>query len=86
MIRVTVYAGPSATDERESSVVGHVADDADVHELLRQIGLEWKTADYFPQRQVVITLDPVNEDEAERASIKASVKEAAAHLEQTGLL
>jgi hypothetical protein len=40
-----------------------------VHEVLREVGLEYNTADYFSTRQVVIVLDPEqpDSDQARRA-------------------
>ncbi len=62
--KVTVYAGPNG--ERSPSIVVHDTDsDGPVEEILRKIGLEYKTADYFPERQVVIVVDPVNTDAGE---------------------
>jgi hypothetical protein len=83
-IRVTVYAGESAWpgEQRPGSVVAH--NDADVAEVLRHIGLEYKTADYFPGRQVVITIDPIPADDSQ--DVRAKVREAAIALEETGLL
>lgn len=85
MIRITVYSGPSTTDERPPAVSTRTVADVDVDDELRKIGIEWRTADYMPQRQVVITLDPVTTDD-ERAKLRANVRAAAEYLEQTGLL
>lgn len=84
MIRITVYAGPAARGGREASTVEHVVDDRDVHEQLRLIGLEWKTADYFHERQVVITLDPIPTGDS--SDVRLRIREAADALERTGLL
>lgn len=84
VIRITLYSGPSDTDDRQDAVSVHLVDEADVHERLRQIGLEWTTADYMPQRQVLIALDPVVPND--RAEIKQRVRAAAVALEETGLL
>lgn len=86
MIRMTVYAGASPADETgpyEPSVVVRTVRERDLSEELRKLGLEWKTADYFPTRQTVITLDPVPD---ERLNVQALVREATDKLERTGLL
>jgi hypothetical protein len=67
MIRIQVYAGSKSADDHEQrppTIVdhGHIAE-SQVHEVLRHIGLEYKTADYFPERQVIIVLDPVIEQD-----------------------
>lgn len=59
MQKITVYAGPSSTDSRPQSVADW--SEYDPEEALRRIGLEYKTADYFSQRQVVIVIDPADE-------------------------
>lgn len=65
MIRITVYAGVSETDERPPSVKRHEPlPEQYVAERLGTIGLEWKTADYFQTRQVVIVLEPVADADA----------------------
>jgi hypothetical protein len=85
LTRITVYAGPSGEDPRESSVAFQVVANSDVSEHLRMLGLEWRTADYMPQRQVVITLDPI-EPEHRKEDVKIQVRAAAEALERTGLL
>lgn len=84
-IRITVYAGESSWEgeQRPGSVVVH--DHADVGEVLRHIGLEYKSADYFPGRQVVITIDPIP-DNSDSDDVRRKVREAAIALEGTGLL
>lgn len=60
MPHIQVFAGHSNNiDERPPSakIHGYVAE-SEVNETLRQIGLEYKTADYFTSRQVVIVIDP----------------------------
>lgn len=86
MIRITVYAGPATADVLGglSSTKVHEVEDSAVHEILRSIGLEWKTADYFPRRQVVITLDPVVDEP--KAKIRELIRDAALALEETGML
>lgn len=86
MIRITGYAGESPTDtERPGSVkVYGPFEDCDVNEALRQIGLEWKTADYMTQRQVVLVLDPVEDDK--QPDVRGLVRKAAEMLEETGML
>lgn len=85
MFEIIVYAGPSDTeDDREASTCRHFAEAADVHEKLRQIGLEWKIADYMTSRQVVITLRLA--DDMRDPDVQAKVREAAIALEATGLL
>lgn len=65
MIRITVYSGNSETDQRKGTISAYIVGDSEVSEHLRQIGLEWKQADYMTQRQVVITLDPIGVQEEE---------------------
>lgn len=61
MPHIQVFAGHSTSEEDlrppSAKVHGYVAE-SEVHETLRQIGLEYKTADYFPHRQTVIVIDP----------------------------
>lgn len=84
MIRMTIYAGSAGRgDPYEPCVTTHLVAERDVSEKLRTIGLEWRQADYFPDRQTVITLDPVSDDGTD---VKALVREAASKLERTGLL
>lgn len=87
MIRLTVYAGPRPDDGGlyKPSVSSRLVDECELSEELRQLGLEWKQADYFPQRQTIIALDPVP-DEIDEPDVRARVREAAAALEGTGLL
>jgi hypothetical protein len=84
-IRITVYAGhsldPTDTNYEPSTTVRTVSE-RDVSETLRQLGLEWRQADYFPGRQTVITLDPV----ADAVDVRGEVRKAAEALERTGLL
>jgi hypothetical protein len=68
MHRIQVYAGhvdgPHDDNTRPASAKDHGYVEArDVHEVLRQIGLEFKTADYFTERQVIIVIDPQVEAE-----------------------
>lgn len=85
MIRITVYSGPSDTDrDRPPAITQRETPETQVHEVLRQIGLEWKGADYMTQRQVVITLDPVPAQAD--IDVKDQVRLAAEALERTGLL
>lgn len=78
MIRITLYSGPSDTDTREAAISLRTVDTKDVSETLRQIGLEWKNADYMGSRQVIITLDPVVElkDSAEFKKAIDDLREA----------
>lgn len=85
-IRITIYAGHSLdpTDVNyEPSTTVRTVSERDVSETLRQIGLEWRQADYFPGRQTVITLDPVRDDAVD---VRGEVRKAAEALERTGLL
>lgn len=87
MIRITIYAGPGdpgRTPSYEASTSERIVAERDVSEELRQIGLEWRQADYFPTRQTVITFDPVTDPS--EPDVKALVREAAIKLEETGLL
>lgn len=86
MIRVTVYAGPAVADDDgpyEASTVQHIVAERDLSEWLRNLGLEWRQADYFPGRQTVITFDPIEPD---RSNVRAKIREASIALEDTGLL
>lgn len=83
MFRVTVYAGPSETDDRPSSVAQYEVSHDDLGEKLRHIGLEWKTADYMPQRQVIIAINPIPAHEQTMTHVRAKVREAAIALEET---
>jgi hypothetical protein len=88
VIRITVYAGPSldpAETHYEPSVTERTVDESDVSETLRQLGLEWRQADYFSGRQTVITLDPVVTRPDVR-DVRDEVRNAAEALERTGLL
>jgi hypothetical protein len=92
MQKITVYAGPSTTDKREVGVSDW--SEYGPEEALRRIGLEYKTADYFPQREVVITiqpdsdlmLDPVTAEihRLRRALIASGVKEGLVDAIQKG--
>lgn len=84
MIRISIYTAPTENDCRGGAISTRVVSENDVSEVLREIGLEWKTADYMSQRQVVLTLDPVRENEVRE--IKTAVRAAAQALEDTGLL
>lgn len=86
-IRITVYAGEGPDDGglHKPSVVSYFTSASEVHETLRQLGLEWKQADYFPARQVVITLDPIASPNQED-NVREKVRAAAEALEDTGLL
>ena len=78
MIRIIVHAGDGPADE--ISARGPSSQDWSEHgpeEALRRIGLEYKQADYFPTRQVVIVLTPELDEPSSRA---------ASALEETGLL
>ena len=93
MIRITIYAGlgedkteGEAPHFYEPSVTARTCAEADVHEELRQIGLEWRTADYFPTRQTMIVLDPVPDEPPSMAAVQSKIRAAAASLEGTGLL
>ena len=93
MIRITIYAGLGEDASRgeashfyEPSVTSRTCSESDVHEELRQIGLEWRTADYFPTRQTVIVLDPVADEPPSMAVVQSKIRDAAASLEGTGLL
>ena len=82
-----MFAGPSPDDEDgpyDASTSVRTVDTRDVSEELRKLGLEWRQADYFSGRQVVITLDPITE--VDTTDIKRKVREAVAVLEETGLL
>lgn len=84
MTRITVYAGPA----KGTDAIPTVRDWSEhgPEEALRRIGLEFKQADYFGHRQVVIVLDPVDANEATMDVIKGKVRDAAGLLEETGLL
>lgn len=87
MIRITIYAGPgdpSKTPNYEATTTERVVSERDVSEELRQIGLEWRQADYFPTRQTVITFDPVPDQR--EPDVRALIREAASKLEETGML
>lgn len=88
MIRVTVYAGASPRDTEdgpyEPSVGTCWVEERDLSEHLRKLGLEWRQADYFPDRQTVITLDPAPHPRS--PDVGALVRKAAETLEETGLL
>lgn len=68
----------------EEGVSYRSCDAAGVHEELRQIGLEWKTADWAHGQQVVITIAPHVEEN--NAGLREQVRQAADLLERTGLL
>jgi hypothetical protein len=75
MYKITVYAGKSNSDARPPSIHDWSDEEGPV-EALRKIGLEYKGADYFHSRQVVIVIDPVqpsDEDKLER--LKQDIKE-----------
>ena len=63
MPKIQVFAGHS-DDEQDDNVRPPVGQNhgyvalSEVNETLRRIGLEYKQADYFPNRQVVIVIDP----------------------------
>lgn len=86
MIRMTIYAGPGPDDGGlyKPSVSSRLIDERELSEELRKLGLEWKQADYFSQRQTVITLDPM--PAAGEIDVQARIREAATALEGTGLL
>lgn len=89
MIRITIYAGPHPDDELLTSSYKPTVSvmevrDGDVSEELRKLGLEWRQADYFPNRQTVITLDPL--PEAKQQDVEGLVRKAAELLEETGML
>jgi 2'-5' RNA ligase len=85
MIRITTYAGPPLhpNDVRGGTIKDWTEDGPE--EALRKIGLEYRVADYFPNRQVVIVLEPV-EDQSELEQIRQRVRTASEALENTGLL
>lgn len=87
LFRVTVYAGPSETDDRDPSVKVHEMSTGTIDETLRMIGMEYRGADYFPTRQVVITIDPVTTDDRNFQTAKRKVEEAHLLIEEaSGLL
>lgn len=82
MIRITVYSGPARDDMRPSSCTMRITEETEVHEELRKIGLEYKNADYMPQRQVVITLDPVAVTAEDADPLKVVLKGAVDKIEE----
>jgi hypothetical protein len=85
-IRITVYAGRDENEARPPTTIAHEpVPMCDVHEELRRIGLEYKQADYFSTRQVLIVLEPV-EPRAPLRDVQSKIREAAMALEGTGLL
>lgn len=84
VIRIIAYAGPSGTDERPSSVVDWSEEGPE--EALRRIGLEYKTADYMSQRQVVIVLTPEKDEDPDWEVAKKMVRRAVNQIQETGLL
>lgn len=84
MPKIEVFAGSStnAYDKREASTVNHGnVHNRDLADQLFRIGLEYKTADYFPNRQVVIVITPESTVPPE---IQQKIKAAAEALEATG--
>lgn len=60
MPTIQVFAGHAdGEDKRPPSVKNHgYIPESNVTETLRQIGLEYRTADYFGNRQVIIVINP----------------------------
>lgn len=86
MLRVNVFAGPSDNpqDKRPATTAQHIVSERDLSDALRQIGLEWKNADYMPNREVIITISSLAE--VRDPEIGEKIREAAAALEATGLI
>jgi hypothetical protein len=85
--KITVYMGPGVQgSERASFTADWSWSEYGPEEALRRIGLEYKQADYFPTRQVVIVIDPVQVDPEQVEKLKGQIRQAAELLEETGLL
>jgi hypothetical protein len=86
MPKIEVFAGSSIDghDEREPSSYNHgnVAD-SEVADQLFRIGMEYKLADYFPNRQVVIVINP-DPTFTVPPEVKQKIRAAAQALEDTG--
>jgi hypothetical protein len=88
MPQIQVFAGQpiDPADERLASTVHHGSIAlSEISETLRKIGLEYKTADYFTSRQVIIVIDP---DPGQKVApeVREKIREAATALEATGQL
>jgi hypothetical protein len=83
--KITVYAGLGVAGAERASATADWSEHGP-EEALRRIGLEYKQADYFPTRQVVIVIDPVQVDPEQVEKLKGQIRQAAELLEETGLL
>jgi hypothetical protein len=73
MLKVTVYSGPSTVDSRPGDVTLRTVSERDLANVLSDLGNEWRNADYMGQRQVVITIDPVQSDEEIEVRIRRDI-------------
>jgi hypothetical protein len=73
MLKVTVYSGPSTVDDRPGDITLRMVSERDLAHVLSDLGNEWRNADYMGQRQVVITIDPVQSDEEIEARIRRDI-------------
>jgi len=87
MPNITVYAGISQdpNDMREASTVNHGTCALSlVNERLWSIGNEYKTADYFTSRQVVIVIDPDPQVGELSAELQQKIADLSRDLESHG--
>lgn len=63
--RITLLSKGAASEE--------IVDAGDVTEHLRHIGLEWKQADYFHDKKVVIVVEPYADEDAELVSLRTKL-------------
>ncbi len=75
-------SGNSDDNDRPGAVSFADVNERDMAEHLRKLGAEWKTSDYFPQRQVVITIVP---SVPSIHHVRSAVKRAAAALADSGM-
>jgi len=85
MPNIQVFAGTSKYDDRQPTIVdhGYVATNH-VYTTLYEIGLEYKTADYFPNRQVVIVINPDPNVKNLPPEVEEQLKNFADQLENQG--
>jgi hypothetical protein len=77
-VHIMVAAGEAnPPDNRPASVKAHTpVSERQVAETLRQIGLEYGTADYLPTRPVTITIIPIDtEQQVLRNAIRTAMTE-----------
>lgn len=85
MIKIMVYAGPPINDNASRPPsVREYTDEGPVQALIN-LSQEYKSADYFQTRQVVIVLTPT-EDMIELEQQKAAIRKAYNFIEESGLL